>query len=298
MALPLSTVRQLALIRYMFHEGVEQSRRPSPLFVTALLAFHDAAELFLHLACEQHGVVHKEKGAFLDYFSELKQVGSLAHEPGMNRLNKARVNFKHHGNLPHAQDMEFFRVTVESFFEANTPTLFGTKFSDISLTDLVACLAVREHLAAAEAHWSSQRGEDARDSVAVAFDELLLDYRNRKRAPRSGRSPFYFGPSFAFLDGFHLRAEGPLRKFADAVAEGMDQMQWSMEILALGIDYRRYVRFEMLTPSVQRTASGAASISRFHRSPLSQEEYEYCLSFVIEAAVKLQEFDFTVPPAA
>lgn len=144
--LTAATIRQLALIKYMFRQGSEQSHQPSPLFVVALLHFQDAAESFLHLACLHHGITVPAQCKFLQYWAVLAGVGTVLHGPEMDRLNKARVNFKHHGNLPNEQDMEFFRVTTQAFFDDNTPLLFGRGFEDVSMVDLVSCAPSREHL--------------------------------------------------------------------------------------------------------------------------------------------------------
>jgi len=40
-------VKGLAFGPFMYNQGLEQVGRPQPLATTALLSFHDAAELFL-----------------------------------------------------------------------------------------------------------------------------------------------------------------------------------------------------------------------------------------------------------
>lgn len=39
-------VKRLALIRYLYTVGVEQSYRPEPLCSASILTFHDSIELF------------------------------------------------------------------------------------------------------------------------------------------------------------------------------------------------------------------------------------------------------------
>lgn len=294
------TIRQLALIKYMFQEGEQQSRRPSPLFVTALTAFQDAAELFLHLACGHHQANLPKRPEFFDYFSALKTFGPVRHQQDMARLNTARVNFKHHGNLPNNDDMEFFRVTARNFFEENAPLLFGVAFAEISLVDLVACAKAKEPLKKAQEQWAESCRRDSEASVALAFDALLADYRSRKRVGGIGRSLFSFGPSLRHLSGFFMGVpHGKLRDFFDATAESIEGLRDAVEILAFGLDYRKFVRFDLLTPSVSHTAAGTHIVGMRSGSDWSDEEFEFCFSFVIESAVKLQEFDFTLaaPPA-
>lgn len=294
MTLPPPIVRRLALIKYMFREGLEQSRRPSPAFVTGLLTFHDAVELFLHLACDHHGAALKPKASLEDYFAALNEkVGPVANKVTMMKLNEARRNLKHHGNLPHAEDMESFRFGMQAFFDENTPVLFnGLRFSDVSLIDMVACEKAREHLAAAEDHWRRGRPGEARSSLALAYHELHWDYMERNR-DRWGRTPFDFGPSFSAFIGSRLGLEGEARRFVDDVLESIKQMRSALEVMVLGIDYKKYVEFDTLTPGVLRTMDGRTHLSpSFSSAELKQEEYDRCFSFIIEAALKLQEFDF------
>lgn len=261
---------------------------------TALLAFHDAVELFLHLACDQHGVSLKPKASFEDYFAALSEkVGPLASKVSMMRLNEARRNLKHHGNLPHVEDMESFRFGVQAFFDENTPRLFnGVGFSDVTLADMVACAKARKQLVSAADHWQSGRLGEASTSLALAYDELRWDYLERNRDPRWGGNPFALGPSLTFMSGASLGLDGNAQRVVDDVLDSIRHMRRALEITVLGVDYKRHVEFTMLTPSVQRMAGGSTSVVRTHSRDLSEQEYERCYGFVIEAALKLQEFDF------
>lgn len=96
------SVRRLAFIRYLYQEAVRQSEQPEPMCAASVLAFHDAAELFLVLACE-HLDVGKRSMAFLAYWEELSRMipdDGLTQKKAMSRLNEARVGLKHHGNMP------------------------------------------------------------------------------------------------------------------------------------------------------------------------------------------------------
>lgn len=290
--LNVPTVRQLALIKYMFMEGLSSSRKPSPLFVTALLAFQDAAESFLHLACVHHQIPVKKQIHFLEYWDALKPVGPVGHHPGMDRLNKARVNFKHHGNLPNEQDMEFYRVTAKSFFDENSPVLFGLEFDAVSLVDLVRSDSAKARVKDAEREWASKSVPDAYASLRMAFDELLRSYRISKR-DRFGRDAFDLGPGFAFRAP--TTGLGELDGFLEEARDGLRALRSVVEALALGLDYRRLTRFTLLTPRVQWTASGEPLVlhlqSAYSNSP---DDFDFCREFIIECAVKLQEFDFSV----
>ena len=112
----------------------------------SVLTFHDAAELFLVLACE-HTDVGKKDMSFLSYWETLKPKlpdDGLTQKKAMTRLNEARRGLKHQGNQPSREDDQTYRETVTLFFEENTPTVFEVDFHDVSLADLVQNAAVKE----------------------------------------------------------------------------------------------------------------------------------------------------------
>jgi hypothetical protein len=275
----------------MFQQGVVSSHAPSPLFVMAILNFQDAAELFLHLACEHHQVAVPKQAQFLDYWKVLAAVGPVRHETGMDRLNRARVAFKHHGNLPNELDMEHFRVTIENFFEENALLLFGVSFKDVSLVELVQFTEARDQLKLAEASWGATKTDDSRIALARAFSFLLRGYQE-KNENGEYRDPFDFGPSMTFLSGNHLHLErGPMKKFIDGTTEAIGLLQSALRTIALGIDYRRLVRFRSLTPTLGWHLSGH-TIHMRDFPPLSKADFDFCFNFVIESAIKLQQFDY------
>lgn len=147
-----SRMRRLAFIRYLYGEAVQQSRLPDPMCATSVLMFHDAAELFLVLACE-HKDVGKKTMSFLAYWEELNRKLSgdgLTQKKAMSRLNDARVGLKHHGNMPAGEAITDYQFITTLFFEENTPTVFGVDFGDVSLVTLVQDWAVRTDLEEAE----------------------------------------------------------------------------------------------------------------------------------------------------
>ena len=67
-------------------------------------------------------------------------------------------------------------------------------------------------------------------------------------------------------------------------------MQTTIKIISFGFDYRKFSKFQSLTPTVVLTGD------RVHVSePSSQatlEDCRFCLDYVIECAIRLQDFDY------
>jgi hypothetical protein len=297
-----SVIKRLALIKYFYKEAVEQSQRPEPLCSASILTFHDAIEFFLQLASEYLDI-GKKQPLFMEYWeilaSKLPKEMPTQKE-AMRRLNGARVALKHHGTSPSKLDIEAFRASATNFFEENTPPIFDIKFSEISLIELVQCEETKNNLKESKQLLEEKKIEDSLDKVALAFTQLIDDYESRKRG-RFGRSPFFFGQSLTFLSSFHMgidrSQERKLADFIDKIKESVEALQVAVKILSLGVDYRRYVKFRLLTPHIDRALAGNYLISRGNwgeKGVPSMEEVQFCIDFVIESAVILQEFDFNI----
>jgi len=165
------TLRRLAFVKHLHSLGMQQSLLAEPIRFASLLTMHDTVELFLCIACE-HLDAGKTDLPFTEYWNVLSprlESPGLTQQQAMQRLNRARVSFKHYGLMPSVTDFEGFRVTTTLFLEENTPTIFGMRFESISLVDLVDCAAARENLRAAERHLEEDKYKDAVVSSKIGF---------------------------------------------------------------------------------------------------------------------------------
>jgi hypothetical protein len=280
-------LRRLAFVRYMHGLAVDQSRQPEPQCAVALLTFQDSIELFFQLACEHLDVKTDRNTRFDQYWGLLDpnlQDAKLTQAPAVSRLNKARVALKHYGTLPAVADLESYRATSLAFFQENTPRVFGLEFDSISLVDMVECETARAQLR--EAQEALQRGDrgNALNSIALAFAQMLADHET-KFQDRFGNSPFGFDDGGALLRGFALETEDrELRRYLARLGE-------AVRVLALGIDYRRYVTFRRLTPHVAWTMGGHVLHQWSRDEPPSQAECAACIDFVVDCAVRVQQLD-------
>lgn len=301
-----STIRRLAFIKYLYGIGIEQSKAPELLASASLLTFHDAVELFLQVASE-HLNTGTNKPSFMDYWkliSEKLPTGiELAQQESMRRLNKARVALKHHGTLPSSLDVEALRASTTSFFHDNTPVVFELEFEHISLIDFVRPEAAQNKLRKAEELLDKKEFKPALKEVAISFAEVLDDYEERKRVS-FGRSPFFFGNNMGFFNSFYMDLDSnfgstSLSRYIDTVSDSISSMQTAIKMLALGIDYRKYSKFQIYTPHVARVVGGTYYASEIqHINNPTKEDAQFCIDFVVEAAIRLQEFDYDVIKAS
>jgi hypothetical protein len=194
--------------------------------------------------------------------------------------------------------MEGFRASATNFFRINTPLVFGVEFDSVSMVSLVQCASARSALEKAHKLIDEKKVEEALDDIARPFVELVDDYENRKRT-QFGVSPFFFGRSLTFQTSFFmgLRGQGfrEIGEFVDRVRDSIQAIQEALKLLSLGLDYRRYAKFRLLTPHVTKMAGGDYHIQRLDgdKAP-SVEDCRFSYDFVVDSAMRLQEFDFSL----
>lgn len=289
------TIQRLGLIRYLYETAMEESRRPEPFGLISILKFHDSVELFLDLACDKFGIQSNKTQHFRDYWIEIEkhlQNKTLSEKRSMERLNNARVAFKHHGNLPHASSIEKFRVNVTDFFDENTPLIFGIEFRKVSMTYLIQNDAVKKLLEEATTLIAEEKRSEAIRKIALAFTRLLEDYLDSKE---TWRYQNIFFSRETFPPTYNNNYDRELNEFATRITSSIDTLRQGMQILSLGINYQQYAKFRLLTPSVTRTADG-----KYHtllRTPEKQptiEQCSFCFDFVISCASHIQNFEFEI----
>ncbi|MGI5155841.1 hypothetical protein [Microbispora sp. CA-102843] len=316
-------MKRLAFIRLLHQQGVEQSHLPEPLIFSSILSFHDAVELFLVLTAEHLSAFSQQKARqikFEDYWPELHPSKlangvELAGKVSMSTLNRHRNSLKHAGVIPSRQAVEQARADVRSFFQENTPKVFGIPFDGIDMADIVPQEEIRKRVKEAAA----KEAEGDRGEAMAVLREALRDLLHELEKPdRWYRSPFTFGPdimwpmnerdiySVLWREDTHqhpaprlpARGVGDLASQISNVTSAVMEMQAALRIMVIGIDYHRYQRFRKLTPHVQRTFGGGRDRSFPPNYAPNRDEYDYCFNFLISAALRVADFQaHTVLPS-
>jgi hypothetical protein len=288
-------LRKLAFIRYLYTTAVEQSRLPEPLSASSILTFHDSVELFLQLICIKLEV-SKDDLDFMSYWkklvSKLPNNANLGKEEEMRLLNKARTQLKHQMTMPSKDAIESARFNVTAFFQEYTSLIFGIEFDNVSMSNFVQYMPARDNLNQAGVLMNEGKFEDALDLIALAFPMIIDDYENRKRS-KYGQSPFFFGKSLTFHSSLSMNiSDKKMKEFVDIVKSSIESMQEAIKVLSLGLDYRRYSKFHLLTPIITKTLTGYTRASNIREKSLTIEDCIFCYNFVIESAIRIQDFDF------
>lgn len=280
-------LKRLALIKQLYKIGLEQSYKNESIAVYSILAFHDSIEMFLKLVAENKGI-NSAGFNFLEYWNKIPDLTSIEL---MRNLNARRVNLKHKGLLPAKSEIEASRVNTLDFFEQNTSKQFGLEFSEISLIELVNYAEVKSLLNESQKALDNGVVEDCIEKVAYAFDELLHVYENNKSVWSD--SPFFFGKNIK--SNFVIRVDDKkLGDFIDNVKESIEELRKAVKITCLGIDYKEYLKFKILTPIVTRFIGGNKLAEVMGKKKWTKENCQFCIDFVVACSLKLQEYDFDV----
>jgi len=303
MALDEATLRRLAFIRYMYQLGEDQSRQPEPYSSVSALTFHDAVDLFLQLAAEHLDVSTNNVFGFMAYWEPLKQkVGGdgLSQKQAMANFNKARVGLKHSGIRPSKEDIVGYRVSVALFFRENTPTVFGIEFADATLINFVKPDSARQLLVQARASQEEGNLLDALTLAAFAFYEVVEGPLEQLGSVQLGRvSSSGVRMSRLRMNTLRMKLDAEessptVEATADMVEALQNEVQHvstTVAALSLGLDPHRFARFRSMTPAVVKTAGGPYNAMQLGNNleGASQDDVDFCISFVIETAVTLAD---------
>ena len=273
--------------------GVEQSYKSEMTSYFSILSFHDSIEMFLKLATEKKN--KKDSYNFMQYWEVLPE---LTLKEALRNLNSNRVNLKHKGITPSKIEIETSRVNTSLFFEENTPLIFGFKFSDISLFELIKYEQTKSHLINADSHLKNQEFKNCIYESVEAFNELLLEYKRSKSSEYSFSNPFdlienvSFDNSRSWGSDNKTPIDGKLKETFEKVNENFAKIGNALQVVSLGLDYKKYVKFSLLSPKFYKATSGEYSYYG-NEKKWSSSECEFFIDFVLDSALILQDFDFS-----
>lgn len=290
-------IRRLATIKYLYNIGIQQSRQVETVAGFSILTFHDCAEMFLILVAEAKND-QSERWHFMDYWEKYPE---LTLKESMRNLKDRRVNIKHKGQFPSKTDVEISRITINDFFAQNCIIQFGIDFSNISVANLILYNDVREYVNRAETAYKNGHLHDSLVNSKIAFVELLDIYDSNKIDDIKSSSLLSIGDKinkdYEKFANHHNKTE---MSWYRQVTETINKIRDTLKITSLGIDYRKYTYFDEVTPSVGLCWKDdkweyEAWPKMYNKESLDRKEScRFCIDFVIDCALKLQDFDYDI----
>jgi hypothetical protein len=161
---------QLLLVKRLATESAQFAKRVDPISSgIAISLLQDAVELYVWTTLKEKGLAVKDQSSFTGNLDTLEKAGlPMPQVAKLLELNKARVNFKHYGNLPAPGEAAKFETYVIDCLTQAARDHFSIDLDQLSLVDLVAFPDVRTRLKAAEAHIAADDLANAAKEASIA----------------------------------------------------------------------------------------------------------------------------------
>lgn len=180
-------LKQLLLCKRLFNEGMTFAKRSDSVSNgIAISLFQDSVEICVWAIIKDKNIQVTDIAPFTSCIKAIQnEEFVLPQVAKINELNKARVNFKHYGNLPASGEGRKFQSYVEDFLTTSFQDYFNQDFERVSLVDLVSDINVREKLKEAENLILAGDFKESANQVAIAKTMLFarLDRFIPKVAP-------------------------------------------------------------------------------------------------------------------
>ncbi len=89
---------------------------------------------------------------------------------------------------------------------------------------------------------------------------------------------------------------GDYGKDFEKINEKLENIHFALKLLCFNLDYRKYAKFLHLTPHLYRGKEIYGKYITYwdftKETDFTEEKVEFCINFIIESALKLQELNF------
>lgn len=287
-----SDIEQVVLSKYFFQQGQEHAGSHGPYSSgLAVSLFQDAVEMMLWAIAKHVDADFKGKQpAFEQYWDIIRDTANNPHKrrpplkAKMADLNKARVNFKHYGQVPREEDAIRFEGYAEVFLSESTKEFFELDWNTISLVSLIRSQTIRQLMKEAEEckHEGDYRGCVER---CAASEHLISDFLTRRLISSPRNQHLFISDRFST----DRKAERTLRQQFHYIDEYLNELRALTVVALFRIDLSRSSVIQTLMPLVEHWANGRLSFRHKRESDYSNREADLCCSYVTELALKVQK---------
>ncbi len=293
-------MRRLAFAKYLIEMGTINADNVLPYSAMSILNFHDAIEFLFDLILEDNGSSANNFN-FMACFDEMNRIlkengkDQSSFRGSLEKLKDRRVVLKHKGSFPSQNDISEAKYTTINLFKEFCLKFYNLNYEDIDLVELLEDSRTKDCLLKIR---NCEDNNVIADNFALAFAYLLKDFENSKII-NVYESPYQFtkNMSLGSTDGLSDEFDF-LKDFMDTTNQNIESLEYNLKIIALGIDYNKYAKFNFLIPADIRWAMNNDDpmiLFRYKPVKLNDNQIEFCKNFIIESALKLQQFDFEIP---
>lgn len=255
----IDIVRRLSLARHLFELGQSSLRSSNDLqlFAAANL-LQDSVEVFLIAVAEYVGAEFDQNTKFDKYFVNIDAKISpkeLPFKAKLLRLNRIRIDAKHHGIQPARDECDRVAVSVREFFDEVSRSVFAVAFASVSAIDLLDDGEPKNLLLEAK---SAIEAGNPNECVISCRKALYLEVEHHYDV-----SVYKDGRPLGLMGGFSMAPfyarnkdyiEKNVKNPTDFIVR--DHSRIDQELLTSGADTTEFWNIWRLTPEVFRDRAG------------------------------------------
>lgn len=256
----IEVIRRMCLARHLYELGISSLRSSNDLYLfSGVNLLQDAVEAFL-LAVADHLVVSfKGNENFNNYFELINKKIAPKELPFKNRLlrlNRIRVDSKHHGIQPARDECNRLVESVREFFEEVSSSILGVNFSTVSTIDLLDDGEVKTHLLEAKNLLENGKIEECSIECRKAiYLELERWYDISQFKDKDDKSKGFWLLSASCNAPYYARNPEYIQKNVKNPTDYIvyDHSSLDQELLKYSVDNTAFWNIWRLTPKVYRT---------------------------------------------
>lgn len=284
-----SVIRKVQMAKLLYDLGADCFRiRENPEKVGAgIILLQDSVELFLIAVCEHLEVPLDVNISFDKYFVKLKDKTNdeVPLKGEMVKLNRQRVNVKHHGILPNIEDCKNFGTNVKTFFGELATRYLNTDIDSITLIDLLNDDKRKELLKQAETCLKSGNYSECqincRKALYLTFEERF-DVRAFEKGVETAdflKVAFCEAPEYA-KDEEYIRKH--VMEPTDYIIIDYDKLE--RDLLSSGIPPADFWNVRRYTPEMYYYEDKGKWVIKeeFVEDLYNEEKAEYCFRNTVE----------------
>lgn len=277
------------LARHLYGLGASYLKPGNDLYLfSAVNLLQDSVEAFLLAVADHVGVALDEKVHFDKYFVQINARIAPAELPFKNqllRLNRIRIDSKHHGIQPARDECDRLGVSVREFFEGVSNLVLRANFSTISTVDLLRDGEAKQVLL--EAKRELENGNFSECSICcrkALYVELEHWYDVgvfREGAKPKGLRGQYSRAPFYALNKEYISER--VRDPTDYIVIHHSDLEH--ELLKYGVDNTAYWNVWRLTPEVYRDDNREWIVKRVFEkldNEVLREQIEYIFNTTVD----------------
>jgi hypothetical protein len=283
---------QVLLARFLLHEGERALARESAMSAgLAVSLFQDAAVLMIWAIAKSLDANLRDQAPFDSFWDAVATAPKnaerleLPSRAALRELNKARVNFKHYGQLPLPEDATRFRTATDVFLRETAERFLKVDLESYSLADLLHNQAARNKIKEAEQLFKEERWQDCVEACALAERAAAKDFEGIIPEPDP-----HLEDVGILIDGRSSSSNG--RRAFRYLREYLNALR-SVSIQGLtGRNVKHFAWFKSIAPTVLEFKSGNVQFTYSSRGlgrKAGRAEAEFCIKYVTDFALQAQE---------